>query len=374
MIAAHPLRGLAAPALFAALLASPALADRAERPLERRFGPEIRSVELENLAGRVEIRRAEGGRIAARIQAEASAGEPAAHWLRAVDVAIEPRGDRLVVRAVYPIDDHRKYHYPGLGADAVIEPGWLSLLFDVGSSTVDDQGRRVRLVGRPSAGAPTVWVDFTLELPEGVAVAVRNAVGRIDSRELLGDQRLESGAGDIAVAGGRGAVAVETGSGDVAVERHEGDLVAETGSGDVEIADLRAAAIDAETGSGDVRIERSSGSIRLSTGSGDIVGRWLDPGRRLRASTGSGDVKLAGDLSAVRDLEIDTGSGDVALTLTGVPSVQLVVSTGSGDIDVDVSSMRIRKRRDEFVADLGTAEGSASIGTGSGDVVVREGR
>jgi hypothetical protein len=374
MTPVRPLSGAFVRALALSLLATPLFAERAERPVERRFGPEIRSVEIENLAGRVEIRQAAAGRVAATVFAEPSAGKSGGEWTQAVEIEIEERGDRLLVRANYPLEDHRRYHYPGLFENETVEPEWLSSWLDFGSSTVEYQGRRVRVTGKPSSGTPTLWSDFVLELPAGIDVQVRNLVGDIRSTGVAGEQRLDGGAGTIEVSGGRGILEADTGSGDVIVAEHEGDVSADTGSGDVRLTGVRGESIDADTGSGDVRLERCTGAVNASTGSGDVIGRELLLGRRLRADTGSGDVKLSGDFAAVRDLIIDTGSGDVSLVLSGTPSVQLTVSTGSGDIDVDVAAMRVRRSRDEFVADLGAAEGDASIDTGSGDVTVREGR
>jgi hypothetical protein len=372
MIRTRLLRGFAAPVLLAALAAPPLHAAGAERKVERKLGPEVRSIEIENLAGSVVVRRGDAGRILATVRAEDSAGKPAREWTETLELDVDQSGGRVVMRAIYPLDRYRRFHYPVLRDDVQIEPAWLAAWIDVGGSGVEYQGRRVRVSGRAGTGTPTLWVDFAVELPEGVAVTVKNRVGEIRSSGVAGAQRLDSSSGDIEVADGRGPLEADTGSGDVTITAHQGDVAADTGSGDVTLTGVRAESIDADTGSGDVRLEACTGSLAANTGSGDIVGRGLVLGARLRADTGSGDVKLSGDFAAVRDLVIDTGSGDVALVVSAVPSVQLRVSTGSGDIDVDVDTMRVRRSRDEFVADLGAAEGDATIDTGSGDVTVRQ--
>ena len=369
-------RSLTGLGLVFSACAAPLLAAPAERPVERAFGAEVRAVELENLAGRVEIRRAAAGagRLTAVVHGDDSAGKTGRQWADTLEVEVEQRGARLIVKAYYPLDDHRRYHYPELGKKTRIEPSWLEDWIGDWNTSAEYQGRRVKISGHASSGAPTLWADFTLEVPEGVSVNVKNLVGHISSTGVAGSQVLDSSSGDIDVSSARGDLDADTGSGDVVVTDHEGDLTADTGSGDVELAGVRASHISADTGSGDVRLERCAGAIQANTGSGNIVGRELVVGRRLEADTGSGDVKLSGDFAAVRDMTIDTGSGDVSLVFVAVPSVQLVVSTGSGDIDVDVAAMRVRRSRDEFVADLAGAEGTATIDTGSGDVVVSEGR
>lgn len=357
--------------VFASLAVAPlAASEPAQRPVEKQFGAEIRSIEIENLAGRVELRRGGTGRVIATVHGEDSAGRSGREWTQQVDIDVEERGDRLVIRARYPTDDHRRFHYPYLDSDVTIEPEWLERLFGGIGSMTEYQGKRVKVVNRPTSGAPTVWTDFALELPEGTNVRVRNVVGAIRSTGVAGSQLLDSGSGDVDASGGRGELVADTGSGDVRVVDHEGDVSADTGSGNVEMELVRGERLHADTGSGDVFLDRCTGSLDADTGSGNVTGRGLTVGRSLRADTGSGDVELAGDFSAVRRMVIDTGSGDVTLRFSAVPSVQLEVSTGSGEIDVDVRASRVRRSRGDFVADLGDAEGTAIIDTGSGDVLL----
>ena len=355
------------PLLLAASVASAAETRTVDRSFE---AGTIRTVELENLAGRVTLVASSGPlRVGAQITAEASAGESAAALADSLEIEFVPQGDRLLVRADYPLDEHTRYHYPDRGADAG-EPSWFSSWIGAGGSTVRYRDRQVRVVGSPSSSAATLWADFRLELPAGVAVKVKNAVGAIDSTGIGGDQTLDTSSGDVAAVGGRGSLLADTGSGDVSVREHEGDVTADTGSGDVTLERVTGARLAADTGSGNVSLLDCRGALEVDTGSGDIRGRGLVLGERLHADTGSGDVRLAGDFSAVSSMTIDTGSGDVVLDVTGAPSVQLRISTGSGDIDVDLPNMKVRQVKGDFVADVGDARGSAVIDTGSGNVRV----
>ncbi len=362
--------GVASALLLVQVTAAAAL----ERPVERPIGAGIRTVELENLVGKVEIVAASSGRVVATVHADASSGEDAARLAESLQVEIVERGDRLVLRAIYPLDSSRSFHYPGLQGDVDLEPSWLFDWFDVSGTHVKYQDRRVRITSRPGSSSPTLWVDFRLELAGEVDLTVKNMVGAIDVVGVSGDVTLDSASGAISVTRGRGKLIADTGSGDVTVSDFDGDVSADTGSGNITLTGVRGEEVSADTGSGDVELESCRGSIYANTGSGDVSGRNLTVGRKLHADTGSGDVRLAGDFAAVRDLVIDTGSGDVGLTLSAAPSVELRISTGSGEIDVDVAAMRVRRDRDEFLADLGTAEGDASIDTGSGDVRIREGK
>ena len=366
-------RRLPAAAAAVALVTAPAaFAAEYERPIDRSFDRAgLRSVELENLAGRVEIVGVEGGsvRVTGTVFAETSAGESARELGESLQVEIDESGDRVTVRAVYPTAEHRRYHYPQ-GRKVEGEPSWLFDWLGDWSSSTRYQGRDVRITSEPSRGAATLWADFRLEIPTGVAVTAKNAVGAIDSRAVVGDQLLDTSSGPIWARQGRGELVADTGSGDVRIEDHEGGVNADTGSGDVTLERVKGDQLAADTGSGDVELVDCAGSVDADTGSGDVVARGLVAGRSLRADTGSGDVRIDGNLSAVRHLDIDTGSGDVVLSLAGTPpSVRLAISTGSGEIDLDLDDVRIRRaRRGDYLAELAGGSGDGLIDTGSGDV------
>jgi DUF4097 and DUF4098 domain-containing protein YvlB len=352
-----------------ALAATPLLAVPADRPIDRSFpAGAIRTVELENLAGDLVLTGgAAAVRVSGTIHAEESAGRSAAELAQALEVEIEQHGDRLVVRALYP-RDVRRFHYPRRASGDDL-PWFLEWVGDW-SSNIRYQGREVRVSGESGNGAATLWADFRLELPAGVAIEAKNLVGTIRSDRVAGDQSLDTSSGPISARGGRGRLTADSGSGDVEIADHEGDVTADTGSGDIDLRNVRGTTLGADTGSGDVELVDCAGSIDADTGSGNVLASGLVAGASVRADTGSGDVRLAGDFAAVRKLAIDTGSGDVTLSLTAPPSVRLAVSTGSGDIEVDVPSMHVRRTKGEFLADLGSAEGDGRIDTGSGDVRV----
>ncbi len=370
------LRTAAAGALLALALAGPAFAARQDRTVDRSL-PAPRVLELENLAGAISIERAQGAevRVVGHVQAEGDSDARARELADSIEIRFEPKGDRLTVAALYPLDRYKRYAYPRQGDEGADVPWPLSWLIESGSSsTVTYRGERVTVVGRPSESAPALFVDFRIEVPAGMAVTVKNAVGAIGSRGVQGDQSLDTASGNVVVSDGQGELRVDTGSGDVTVTGHAGGVSADTGSGDVRLERVRGESIVADTGSGNVELVAVEGAVDANTGSGDVTGKDLVLGARLRADTGSGDVRLEGDFTAVTDLSIDTGSGDVALSVGRTPSLRLTISTGSGDVEVDLPDARVHKSHGDFVAELGTARGRGLIDTGSGNVVLRAGR
>ncbi len=355
---------------------SPAFAADAERQIDRTLATQTNlTVELHNLAGNVTVAAASGSevRVAATVHAAAGSAAEAERIAGLLKVTYEQVGDRWVVKAVYPLDESRRYCYPRRAQEESLP--WFLEWLDFGSSNFKYADREVHVVSQPGGGALTLYADFRVELPAGVGVKVRDGIGIIDSTGVRGAQNLDIATGEVAVRDGEGALAIDTGSGDVHIARVKGDVQVDTGSGDVFLDQVTAERIDIDTGSGDIDLTASSGALNLDTGSGDIAGRDLALGSSVATDTGSGDVDLSGDFSAVGKIAIDTGSGDVTLEAspaTAAPQVRMAVSTGSGEITLDLPASRVTHRsHGDIRAEIGKATGTAEIATGSGDVTLR---
>ncbi len=375
-------RFLAAGGCLALAALSPALAADAQRQVDRTWAarPNLSGlphlvVELQNLAGNVTLAAAGGSevRVSGTVHASAASAAEAERIAGLLNVTYEEVGDRWVVKAVYPLDESRKYCYPRRGEAE--ELPWFLAWLDIGGSSFKYDGREVRVVSQPAVGALTLYADFRIELPAGVAVKVKDGIGVVDSTGVHGNQSLDIATGEIIVQGGEGTLSADTGSGDVQVHQQKGDVTVDTGSGDVRLEEVAAGKIDVDTGSGDIRLQGVAAAVTADTGSGDIVGRALTLGSTVAADTGSGDVYLSGDFSAVAKLDIDTGSGDVTLETnpaSAVPQVRMAIGTGSGDIALDLPATRVtRSGHSDLKAEIGAATGVATISTGSGDVTLR---
>jgi hypothetical protein len=374
------LAGRARPALLLAGLVlgaiPPLQAAEAQRQIDRTLAarPNL-TVELHNLAGNITVAAASGNdvRIQATVHAEASSAAEAERIASLLNFTFDSSGDRWIAKAVYPLDESRKYCYPRQAQEESLP--WFLEWLDIGSSNFKYADREVRVVSKPGGGALTLYADIRIELPAGVGVKVKDGIGLIESGGVRGAQNLDIATGEIRVQDGEGSLAADSGSGDVRVSRQTGDVHVDTGSGDVRLDHVVAGRIDIDTGSGDIDLRESSGSLNCDTGSGDIVASGLTLGSTLAADTGSGDVQLAGDFSAVTKIAIDTGSGDVTLEAnpaTAAPQVRMAVSTGSGEISLDMPASRVtHSSHGDIRAEIGKATGVGEISTGSGDVVLR---
>jgi DUF4097 and DUF4098 domain-containing protein YvlB len=359
----------------ALLLQTPALAAQGqEREVSRSFDArDGMIVELENLAGAVTVEGSSSGQIeiVGTIHADGSGAES---LLTQLEITFETSGNRIEVKAKYPVDRYKVYRYPQEGRSR---------------TQIKYQDVKVKVVSRDEDDPVTLYADFHLRLPHGVGADIENYVGNINATGVHGMLSADTGSGDVTASDGVGSLNADTGSGDVRIQNYEGDvsadtgsgdvvvrgvqgdLSADTGSGDVDITDVDGRYLSADTGSGDVTMAGVTGSIEADTGSGDIEIRDLKAGARLMADTGSGSVTMAGDLSQVEEIEIDTGSGSVEIDMSVAPGMRILVETGNGSIDVDLPDLRItRSSKNYFRGESGDGQADVTISTGSGRVSI----
>ncbi len=371
-------------ALVLALLAAAAAAAPHTETLSEQFPLQGSTrFSLENLAGKIQIEPARGNEVDVEMTVHAETRELAG----TVRLEAERRGGRLILLVSYPVKDYDEFTYPGNG-ESKSYGGWFG---GRSRTNTEYQGRKVTVRSDETRGAVLLYADLILRLPEGLEAEVRNVAGNITADGIRGALSLDTGSGNIEAENGDGTLEVDTGSGDVDVLRQRGSVVADTGSGDVTLEDVDgdveadtgsgnvtiqnvdAQTILVDTGSGDIRLESVQGSLEADTGSGEVHGRNLTLSGRLVADTGSGDVDLQGDFSQVRRLAIDTGSGDVILSGTSFPAMDLEIDTGSGGIDVDIPGADvISAKKSYYHARFGNGDAKAEIGTGSGDVDIRQ--
>lgn len=363
--------GAVALAAFAFAAAAPLLADEATRQIDRTFAAGPTKLSLLNIAGDVTVTRSAGSdiRVQATVHGEANSQAEAERLAGLITLDVDESAGRVAVKTKYPLDQYRKYSYPRPGGGEKLL--WFLEWLDLGGSSAEYDGVKVRVVSGRSSSAPALWADFRIEVPANVAVTVDEIVGELRATGVEGDVRLDIGSGLIETRDGRGALDLDTGSGDVLVLSQQGAIKVDTGSGDVRLEQVDGERVSVDTGSGDVRLVSVRAAVSVDTGSGEVIAESLVAGASLNADTGSGDIRLAGDLSAVTDLDLSTGSGDVTVNALAAPQVRLAISTGSGDITVDLPDTRVtRNDRNDVRVEIGTAAGNGRISTGSGDVRV----
>lgn len=336
-----------------------------DKEVVRQFEPgSVRSMRLENLAGRILVERAGGEslEIRARIHANDYDGLDARDVAQLLDLEIDRENGAIRVTAKYPLEKYSRIHY----ADAA------GGLFS-GSTTVRVDGRKVKIgCGRKASGLP-LWVDFHVRLPEGLDCDLKHYVGQVKLEGLTADCKLDCASAEVTIEKHKGNVLVDSGSGDIRVEKMEGSLNLDTGSGDIKISDLRGD-LRADTGSGDILVRNAVGvRIHADTGSGDVA---LNDSAypQLGIDTGSGDVKVSSLIGDLERWEVDTGSGDVVFLMPrSGSSFRLEVDTSSGEVQCQLATSDIHQQRGKIRGlTVGRGEGLIVVDTGSGDVSILE--
>jgi DUF4097 and DUF4098 domain-containing protein YvlB len=174
-------------------------------------------------------------------------------------------------------------------------------------------------------------VDYTIVVPQSVAVSVKTI------------------SGDVAVTGVQGEVRAETISGDVDVVSTPNLAVAKTVSGDVTARDISAASLTLGAVSGTViATGLKVRTLEAGTVSGDLRLADLQV-ERLMAKTLSGNIAFDGTLARGGRYEFNAHSGNVRLTLPG--------NTGGFELDASTFSGSVRSDFPVTLRSAGPADG-----------------
>lgn len=207
----------------------------------------VKIVEVRAGAGSLLVR----GTGAVGVRATGKACSSRADELEKIRLESRRSGDRLVIEAVFPETSSWGF-------------GW------------SDQRR----------------LDFTVELPQTLAVEIDDGSGSIEVRNVAAVD-IDDGSGGIDVRGVRGMVSVDDGSGDITI-MDAGGVRIEDGSGSIEIASIRGAVLIDEDGSGGIEISEVDGNVTIDEdGSGSIRIRNVAGDFTLR-DDGSGGVSVDG--------------------------------------------------------------------------------
>jgi len=145
-----------------------------------------------------------------------------------------------------------------------------------------------------SMGNSYVWMDLKVEVPEDLALVVKDSSGDIFLKNT-GAMEITDSSGDIDIANARGPVSIRDSSGDIEVEGLEGDLVIESdSSGDIEATDINGSVLVVSDSSGDIEVSGVSENVVVERdSSGDISAE--DVGGDFRVlRDGSGSIHSSG--------------------------------------------------------------------------------
>ena len=150
-------------------------------------------------------------------------------------------------------------------------------------------------------GNSYVWLDLKVEVPQDLALDIKDSSGEISLRNI-GAVQLQDSSGEIEIENARGAVSIRDSSGDIDIEGVTGNLTIESdSSGGIYASEIEGSVLVKQDSSGDIRISHvsndvvverdSSGDISASDVGGDF--RVLKDGSgSIRSSNVKGEVDL----------------------------------------------------------------------------------
>jgi DUF4097 and DUF4098 domain-containing protein YvlB len=279
VLSVRSVKGLALPALLAALLAAPGCVDIVGADLnkyverdERHFAVAGKpDVALATFDGSIEIRPWDKPDVQVVIEKRGRDKEDVA----AIEVHAEQSGNHIEISVREPKRD-RVLHFNNRSAKLIVSvPASSDVAAKSGDGSIDIE----RVAGH---------------------VQLRSGDGSIRGRMLGGDVDANTGDGSIKLDGKLTSVRVRTGDGSVTIHADPGsspgadwDIVTGDGSVTLEVPDGFGAELDAHTGDGgihmrDVTLSNVTGKI----GKNSLRGRLGAGGRAVRVRTGDGSITL----------------------------------------------------------------------------------
>jgi len=140
-------------------------------------------------------------------------------------------------------------------------------------------------------GNSYAWIDLEIEVPQELALEVKDSSGDILLKNTTVVQ-IQDSSGDIEVERARGPISIRDSSGDIDIDEAKGGITIEAdSSGDIYASDISGSVLVKQDSSGDIRISHVSDDVVVERdSSGDI--RVTDVGGDFRVlKDGSGSIE-----------------------------------------------------------------------------------
>jgi len=148
--------------------------------------------------------------------------------------------------------------------------------------------------GNWSFGTTYLMLDMHIEVPDGLALAVRDSSGDMLLKKIT-DVQIEDSSGDIEVEHARGTITISDSSGEIDIEGAEDDVTIESdSSGDINARDVNGSVLVVSDSSGDIDVSRVSGDFVVERdSSGDISASDIGGDFRVQRDS-SGEIRSNG--------------------------------------------------------------------------------
>jgi len=178
-----------------------------------------------------------------------------------------------------------------------------------------------------------------VEVPAGTTVRISGASAEISAEARLAEAFIDTASGDVSLSE-VGDAKIKSASGDLAIRMALGEVSLRTASGDVRIGDV-AERLDVTTASGSVDVGQARGNVTSSAASGDLTIDRFE-GSDLNLKSASGNIRIGLPRGTKIALDARSLSGHIALPEripTGAKrddqrQVRARLRTISGDIEI----------------------------------------
>jgi len=247
----------------------------------------------------------------------------------------------------------------------------------------DQSGERLELGEQFRGNNFNGTVRWKIAVPDGMKVTFSTGSGSLLVDGVNVDLNAKSGSGDLEFTTVKGSVEATTGSGNVEVTAFNGDARINTGSGDMDVRDTEGE-LDLNCGSGDIKVLQTKAFFSVNTGSGNVTADKVTIAGSSRFNTGSGRAKVALAATPKYDLSVNSGSGDAIVDFAGneiAGEIVMKASKREGNISAPFEFDKTEEvdngggRNNVTIvktAQIGKATNRITIGTGSGDAVLRK--
>jgi DUF4097 and DUF4098 domain-containing protein YvlB len=281
VLSVRSVKGLALPAVVAALIAAPGCVDIIGADVNRYVERDEKhftvsgtpDVTLTTFDGSIEIRSWDKTDVEVVIEKRGRDKDDVA----AIDVKVEQHGSRIEVSVVQP-KENRGFgmHFHNRSAKLIVSvPATADVVAKSGDGSIDIE----RIAGH---------------------LQLRSGDGSIRGRMLGGDVDANTGDGSIRLDGKLTRLRVRTGDGSVTIHADAGssagadwDIVTGDGSVTLEVPDGFDAELDAHTGDGGIRMrDVTLSNVTGNIGKNSLRGRLGDGGHAVRVRTGDGSITV----------------------------------------------------------------------------------
>lgn len=223
---------------------------------------------------------------------------------------------------------------------------------------------------------------WKISVPDGMRVTFRTGSGNLIVDGVNIDLEAGSGSGDLEFSSVKGNLSASTGSGNVDVANYNGEAKINTGSGNMNVNGAQGE-LDLNCGSGDIRVYEANAYFSVNTGSGNVTADKIQIAGSSRFNTGSGRSRVTLAATPKFDLAVNSGSGDAELNFNGNEIAGEIVMKANkrwghitAPFEFDKTEEVENGGKDQITivktAQKGKATNRITVGTGSGDAVLRK--